>query len=97
MTINWKCIPKDKKSQYQKLAARYVDYFGVPYMFNSIMHYHKYYQIPNCPEFTPKSRSNCKGGPGHHDDALPEDWKMLNKAHCKGSTNKYCDLKDNKL
>ena len=53
-------------------------------MRNSIMHYHKYYQIPNCPEFTPKSRSNCNGGIGHRDGALPEDWKMLNKADCNG-------------
>jgi len=75
--INEDCI--DDIRQYQKLPENSVDSFGIPYMCDSIMHYPIYNQ--NCPEFTPIA---CGGGRiGFGDEALAQDWEMLEQAHCK--------------
>ena len=62
-------------------------------MCNSIMHYN----VKNrwCPEIKAKPGLYCKDGRiGRGEKALPEDWLMINRAHCKGSTQKGCQHKD---
>ena len=95
VTVIWDCIEKyfpQDKSQSEMLKKNQVDYFGVPYKCNSIMHYN--IQNQNCPDFTAKPGLHCHGQPGKTDIAPPEDWQMINAAHCKGSSSINCAYTD---
>ena len=86
VTVHDDCIKKQGKymeRQYEKLNETEVDYFRVPYMCNSIMHYHL--KRKPCIAFEAKPGLFCEGGRiGRGEDAIPEDWTMIRRAHCQG-------------
>jgi len=79
------CIENGMESQYKKLREGDVNYFGIPYMCNSIMHYNNY--DFSCPVMKAKpSLRNCKNGKiGGFNKPLPEDWELIRRAHCPGN------------
>ena len=92
MSVNEKCISgKGWKAQYYKSKEGELEDFGIPYMCQSIMHYHEMSKDPQCPILTPKKGLNCKDGivGGQSAELLDEDWLMIYIAHCCKLTNKY--------
>jgi len=87
LNIDETCIEDGMESQYEKLREGDVNYFGIPYMCNSIMHYNNYDY--SCPVMKAKpTLRNCKNGKiGGFDKPLPEDWELIRRAHCPGNGN----------
>jgi len=90
VNINWGCIKPKYYSQFKRLSCRDGNTHGTPYMCNSIMHYHdtafsKYY---SCKSITPKNGLKCKNGSmGKLGYPLPEDWDLIERAHCRKGTS----------
>ena len=87
--INWGCIKEDKKSNFKKLSCAAANTHGTPYMCNSIMHYFAgdfSHDKRYCKSITPKKGLRCKGYMGRLNYPLPEDWDLINRAHCGART-----------